>query len=264
MGSLTAQQNYFIAGDTSGVLYFDINPDTTLEIPGAYTYGIDIDLNGTDDFAIETNYSQSPSHTNYSIKVLPYGSNMVGYSYLAPWVTYSGDTTGYSHMGIGLGYGAIINEDRLFTDETVILIGYFDNIIGFFGHNWNPGPFIPVCLINEGSPDCIYGWIKVYNVSSSGITLDSYAVDIPATTAYVLPKLKDFNIYPNPARERLNIITEESIVDEIVIYSLTGRKVMHTRLENSTINISELQPGIYFVEVTIENTLLRQKLLVQR
>ncbi len=37
-----------------------------------------------------------------------------------------------------------------------------------------------------------------------------------------------------------------------------------TLVENGTVDISVLQPGMYIVEVTIENTRIRQKLLVQR
>lgn len=73
----------------------------------------------------------------------------------------------------------------------------------------------------------------------------------------------DLLLYPNPARQRLNIIAGESTVDEIRIYSVAGQMVMHSRAENRSINISAFEPGMYIVEVTVEGRKVRRKLLVQ-
>jgi len=175
LGSLTAQQNYFIAGDTSGVLYYDIVPDISLSgIPysSPMTYGIDIDLNGTDDFLFEAAATVSPGLDCWSISVKSYGSNKIAYSRIEHWW----------YLGIGLGYGDTINEDILFTDETVYLKIQDSGPSWYYYYSWTPGTYIPVCLITEGSPECIFGWIKVYDVTLEGITLDSYAVRIPEST----------------------------------------------------------------------------------
>jgi len=71
-------------------------------------------------------------------------------------------------------------------------------------------------------------------------------------------------VYPNPAKQRLNIFAGGYSVDEVVIYSLTGQNVMYARPDKGTINISALQAGMYIVEVMVENTRIRQKLLVHR
>ena len=71
-------------------------------------------------------------------------------------------------------------------------------------------------------------------------------------------------IFPNPAQDELNISFEGYTIEEIAIYTLTGQQILKAKPANGTIDISHLQPGMYFVEVTIENTKVRQKLLVQR
>ena len=77
--------------------------------------------------------------------------------------------------------------------------------------------------------------------------------------------IKDkIELYPNPANQELNISVEGYAIDEVSIYSITGQKVMQAKPVNGAVDISCLQPGMYIVEVTIENTRLRKKLLVQR
>ncbi len=61
-----------------------------------------------------------------------------------------------------------------------------------------------------------------------------------------------------------NITADGYLIDQITIYTFTGQRVLQERPTNGTIDISHLQPGMYIVEVTVEKTKFRQKLLVQR
>jgi len=70
-------------------------------------------------------------------------------------------------------------------------------------------------------------------------------------------------LYPNPANHELNISAEGYSIDAVIIYTLTGQQVLHEKQVSGTIDISHLTPGMYIVEVTVENTRLRQKLLVK-
>ncbi len=78
---------------------------------------------------------------------------------------------------------------------------------------------------------------------------------------YIKDKLE---LYPNPASQELNISAQGHTIDDVSIYTLTGQKVLQQRPVNGPVYISDLQPCMYIVEVTIENIKLRQKLLVQR
>jgi len=263
LGSLTAQQNYFIAGDTSGVLYYDIDPDIYLEPPqgingGWETHDIDIDHNGSVDFTIRVEYFEGTYSNFWFTEVISYRNNKVGYSY------YTSQEDMY--VGFGREQGDTINEDILFTEQRVHLYAKRLGKVYSYNYSWTGGnDYIPVCLITGSSSDCIYGWIKVYDVSYAEITLDSYAVDITPTTVRDSPQSKDFNIYPNPAHQELNISTDDGgVVNEIIIFTLKGQQLMKARPVNGTVNISTLQAGMYIVEVMIENTRIRQKLLVQR
>jgi len=74
-----------------------------------------------------------------------------------------------------------------------------------------------------------------------------------------------FEFYPNPARFEVNISTHnQKDIEELCIYNPTGQQVLQERPAYGTIDISDLKPGMYIVEVTVENGKIRQKLLVQR
>lgn len=71
-------------------------------------------------------------------------------------------------------------------------------------------------------------------------------------------------LYPNPATNKVNISTGDGReIDEVSIYTLTGQQVLKARPVNGKVDISHLQPGMYIVEVVVENIRLRQKLLIE-
>ena len=87
---------------------------------------------------------------------------------------------------------------------------------------------------------------------------DDFSVEEQFTVDYL-------SLYPNPANQEVNISLDDSRdVEEVSIYTLTGQQVFTVRPVGKSIDISHLQPGMYIVGVTVENTRLRQKLLVQR
>lgn len=59
-----------------------------------------------------------------------------------------------------------------------------------------------------------------------------------------------FSIYPNPTKDILQIAIDEPIKN-VSIFTLQGRLV--NQYKNSTINISNLQTGLYFIEIETEN-----------
>ena len=70
-------------------------------------------------------------------------------------------------------------------------------------------------------------------------------------------------LYPNPANQELNISAEGFIIDEVIIYTLTGQQVYAVRPKSETIDISTLPPGMYIVEVMVEGRKVMRKLLIE-
>ena len=63
---------------------------------------------------------------------------------------------------------------------------------------------------------------------------------------------ESFNVYPNPATTEVKITSEMSGESEVNIFDMTGRRVKNIRVSdvsNATINVSDLNQGIYFINV---------------
>lgn len=73
-----------------------------------------------------------------------------------------------------------------------------------------------------------------------------------------------FKIFPNPCYNNLTINTPDGvIIDDAIIYSQTGQKVMQDKPVNNTLDISKLQHGMYIIELETDQGKIREKLIVQ-
>jgi ribosome modulation factor len=68
--------------------------------------------------------------------------------------------------------------------------------------------------------------------------------------------VSNFNFYPNPVNDMLTIKAQASI-DSITVYNMLGQAVVRStpNTTDSTVDMSALQTGAYFVQVSINNTL---------
>jgi hypothetical protein len=63
-----------------------------------------------------------------------------------------------------------------------------------------------------------------------------------------------FSLYPNPAKKVLTISTENSIILKLAeVYDLSGKLVLASELENSSLNVEKLSSGTYILLVRDEN-----------
>ena len=73
------------------------------------------------------------------------------------------------------------------------------------------------------------------------------------------------NLYPNPVNDKLYIVTEAEI-EEVVVYDVFGRLQDHktTRLQdNTTIDVSGLNNGVYFVKIYTDNVNFVKRIIKQ-
>lgn len=82
---------------------------------------------------------------------------------------------------------------------------------------------------------------KVFNSSRSNI-----ATNNPTDIQTYGDNLIKLQVFPNPANDYLQILTEKVLT--IQIYDITGKLLINTDTDNNnTVNISFLQPGIYYI-----------------
>lgn len=73
-------------------------------------------------------------------------------------------------------------------------------------------------------------------------------------------------VYPNPAHEQFTIQSNSVEINEIVVFDLLGKEVLHTEALNNhcTVNISHLPAGLYILKIHSENqAIIVKKIVIQ-
>lgn len=82
-----------------------------------------------------------------------------------------------------------------------------------------------------------------------------------------LDKSSNFSIYPNPINDKLNIQFENRIsLAEIKILDVLGQVIMTRNLnylDNTSLDLSVISMGVYFIQVNINSKLITQKFIKQ-
>jgi len=74
-------------------------------------------------------------------------------------------------------------------------------------------------------------------------------------------ELQDLSIYPNPASEKVNIVSNNPI-DSIEVYDILGKQVRTLRSTNE-VDVSDLNSGIYLFKIWIGNHVQTKKIVVE-
>lgn len=113
-----------------------------------------------------------------------------------------------------------------------------------------------------GSTVTIRFRIKTGDSWSSDIALDDINIEDMVTSLGNKTKPANFNMFPNPAKNQVQLRLPEIPTESILIHDLNGRlvKQVSASSKNITISISDLKPGIYFLSLDKSN--LRKKLIV--
>jgi PKD repeat protein len=96
--------------------------------------------------------------------------------------------------------------------------------------------------------------------------IDNIGIQGKETVSIVDVNVNDFNLYPNPTDNLLNIIWENNKVIQVEIIDLVGKlhKLQKIELGNNQIqlNCDDLQSGSYFIQITTENGIVSKPFIV--
>jgi hypothetical protein len=71
-------------------------------------------------------------------------------------------------------------------------------------------------------------------------------------------------VYPNPATNAIAIASgSDSVIGEVSIYSITGKRILHLTDSGSAIDVSSLQGGVYILEIDTGTKKFIKKLIIQ-
>ena len=73
-------------------------------------------------------------------------------------------------------------------------------------------------------------------------------------------------LYPNPATNAVNIALDINVFNSVQVVDLAGNTVLHTNIDKNitSLNVSHLQNGVYFVRAIGTGGIQTQKLVISR
>jgi hypothetical protein len=92
--------------------------------------------------------------------------------------------------------------------------------------------------------------------------LDEFTLDAFSTLGTTTNTLEGFTLYPTIVKEELNFRSQNK-VEAITVFNLLGQKVFSgaPNTNNSSINLSNLRPGVYVVKVSAEGKIGSYKIV---
>ncbi len=99
----------------------------------------------------------------------------------------------------------------------------------------------------------LVGIISQYNDTYQILPRDINDLKVyTANKTLLQSKSENLSVYPNPATEILNIKSEKNI-SSVKITNYSGQEIVNRQQTNQQVNIQNLRPGIYIIEVTFED-----------
>lgn len=103
-----------------------------------------------------------------------------------------------------------------------------------------------------------------YNGNNGKWYFDNIAVKYSTLGRSKFDSIQGLKIYPNPAKNLLNINSDSYSPKTIVIYNILGDKVLETQVTtNHAIAVDMLKSGVYMVKVIEEGKIAIRKLVVE-
>jgi hypothetical protein len=104
----------------------------------------------------------------------------------------------------------------------------------------------------------------LYLTSFLLLSLWSYGQDKPTLVSDSSQEIPNFKLYPNPAYSDAVYITSDfNDTKLITVYDVLGEVVLTDRITTNTLNISQLVPGVYVLQVTERQKSMTRKLVVK-
>lgn len=77
---------------------------------------------------------------------------------------------------------------------------------------------------------------------------------------------KSTHLYPNPAKDNINIVSYAELINSVEVYNLSGQKVLSKKVNNGTttkINTSGLSKGVYIVDIKSRVSSVKKKVIIE-
>ena len=143
-----------------------------------------------------------------------------------------------------IGYGELLSTDFMKSDEFVTMLNKYND---YYKKDVEP-------FVNDGYPIIDTEKIPAFDIDGT------FGVKETNTD-------NNISVYPNPAKDFVKVSTDNGQQTTVKIYNTVGMLV-GTRLATSAtneieINVSEYNPGIYFINISNEESNVTKKIVVE-
>jgi hypothetical protein len=194
--------------------------------------------------------------------------------YVQDWggATASALCAGFYNVTITDYNGCLISDAVTISEPNPIIINIWQNgtdleaTSGLITYQWydDAGNAIAGATTNIFVPT-IQGEYYVQVTDSNGCSINSYSILF--LVDFVSEDTFSVNVYPNPTSGKLIIDSSEDF-NSILVFNLLGKTVYtfnNTRINNTltTIDLSYLQKGIYFIQIEVNQQYIKQRIILQ-
>jgi len=103
---------------------------------------------------------------------------------------------------------------------------------------------------------------NIYFDANPAIVTNTYTTTIVAALSNQSFNENEFIIYPNPAKEVLNIHSKNILeIQSVEIYNLLGQIVLSVPNNTNAINVSSLKTGTYFIKINTDKGSINTKFI---
>jgi len=165
-----------------------------------------------------------------------------------------------------LFYGDTINSSNANWDSTTLHLtldaGINPNHISF--NDWANTNNEYIGIKYQNTTDTIYGWIRL-DCLSNGCYVKDYSFGAAPSSVKDI-ELPITRIHPNPTSDKIYIERTNNNPMEINLYNVLGKQVsltVKTESQKTEIDVTGLNPGIYFVKIGTGQGTLTKKIIIQ-
>ncbi len=257
--------------DNSGSLVYGVtygtNSTTTAGMSGVQKSLVISGLSPNTSYTFSVNASDVTGNNaaNNSIVLNATTTGLVGCSGTSALAQQGTFSTGYNYAFETLGTNSVkVTYELLDTDK-----------VGLVAYLWRQSPFTEVQMSN------VSGRIFTHTLTGQtpGATLNyavkfAYAGGMSVTSYYQYVvgnncnlDLDEFSdgasfILQNPARDVISF-DQNRAIQNVKLYSLLGQKILDVNQPSSSLDISELASGVYFVLIQTEHQIHKEKLIIE-
>ncbi len=107
--------------------------------------------------------------------------------------------------------------------------------------------------------------LLAYSASGATIPIFPQGDTLHITTGRPEPGISGLEIYPNPAHDRVSVSSQHLPIRSVKLLDAQGRYLLQNQSPNPyfvTLNTDQLPQGCYFLEVHVQDRILRRKLVI--